>query len=133
MNQHVGLYGVTLTGPNISFASPANGITVDGDSNYTPDSGGTTPTLAIFDTTTTQASVTGGTDTGGLVLGSTNAGNNFTINGAVWAPLGGILLPGNNGATGALIEGNTTALGGNNAGGGSPITVAATNADQLTG
>ena len=132
INQHVGLYGVTLTGPNITFASPANGITVEGDSNYTPDAAGTsTPTLAIFDTTTTQASISGKSDIAGLELGSATAGNNFTINGAVWAPLGGISLPGNNAATGALIEANTTVIAGNNAGGGSPVTVAATGADQL--
>ena len=136
VNQHVGLYGVTLTGPNISFASPANGITVEGDSNYTPDAAGeSSPTLAIFDTTTTQATMSTANsssgDTAGLVLGSATAGNNFSIYGAVWAPLGGIILPGNNGATGALIEANTTVLGGNNAGGGTPVTVLARGADQL--
>lgn len=135
VDQQVALYGVTLTGPNISFASPANGITVQGDSNYTPDSGGSSPTLAIFDTTTTQASMGAGnnSDAAGLLLGSATAGNNFTVSGAVWVPLGGVLLPGNNAATGALIEANTTIINGNNAGGGSPVTVTATGGDQLIG
>jgi hypothetical protein len=135
VNQQLGLYGVTLTGPSISFASPANGVTVQGDANYTPDGGGTSPTLAIFDTTTTQASMGSGnnSDNAGLILGSyPTAGNNFTISGAVWAPIGGILLPGNNGATGALIEANTVVLAGNNAGGGTAVTVPESGTDQLT-
>jgi hypothetical protein len=142
VNAGASLYGVTLTGSNISFSYPSNGITVQGDTNYTPDSGGSSPALAIFDTSPTQATMGSNSDadTAGLVLGAVNpnngkltAGNNFTISGAVWAPLGGIVLPGNNGATGALIEANTTVLSGNNTGGGSPVTVAATGTDQLIG
>jgi hypothetical protein len=122
LDPNASLYGVTLTGSNITFASPGNGITITGDAHYTADAGDATPapTLVIFDTTT-----------GSLVLGDLHAANNISISGTAWAPIGNITLPGNNAGPGALVEANTLTVSGNNTGNGSPIAVPSLGTDAL--
>lgn len=109
------LYGVSLLANSLTFVAKtgnnANNVTVVGDSNITPDNGSSSPPLAIY---TTNASFTMGTS------GCQN-GNNFSITGAVFAPMAGMTVCGNNGS--ALLEANTIVMYGNNTGSGATMTL----------
>jgi hypothetical protein len=109
------LYGVTLLSESLTFTAKtgnnSNNVTVVGDPNITPDSGGSSPALAIY---TTATSFTMGAS------GCQN-GNNYSVTGTVFAPLAGMTVCGNNGS--ALLEANTVVMEGNNTGSGATLTL----------
>ena len=108
------LNDITLVAPSISIGG--NGFTITPDPNALADGGGGPP-VALYDT-----------GTAALNFGP----NNITVTGAVYAPLAGIVVQGNNGGT-ALFEANTVEIDGNNGGDGPSTTLTAfSGSDQLT-
>jgi hypothetical protein len=100
---------MTLTNVTLvanTFSITGNNTTISPASTATSDSG-QTPNVAFYSTSTS-----------GLNFGS----NNIVVNGGVlYAPMGNINVPSNNGS-GALIEGNTVTITGNNIGDGPTMT-----------
>lgn len=108
------LNDITLVAPSISIGG--NNFTITPDPNALPDGGGS-PAVALYDTSATP-----------LNFGP----NDINVTGCVYAPLAGIVVPGNNGGQ-ALLEANTVEIDGNNGGDGPSTTLTAfSGSDQLT-